>query len=376
MSVSVEGEKCPVCHSYMFDDEDIVFCPICGAPHHRECYKSIGHCALEKYHGTDMEYKRPEKSNSDTNVNGAENQNFTAQNENHTENPNNTGNPADNQNPYNNPYNQNNYNNNYNNSNNNNGNPNGNPNIPFENPFFGNNFGNGNNGSNENNGNNGGNFNENYNGNYNNRNFPGGMPYGFTAPFAVDPLGGVDKNAKTEGVTAEELKNVVGVNSQRYIPKFFKLNKKNRFSWNWAAFLFPQCWFFLRKMYGMGSIFFSLITACGVLSISPMMLISGNEYKNYYQLGGAMLEIFQKYHSVVILVSIGAFVSLLTRVFAALFGDYIYKKRSVKTAKTIKEQPIEEQKLLYLKQGGINIFLGVLALFAVNWIEAIIMAMI
>ncbi len=56
MSLSVEGQKCPVCNAYLFDDEDIVFCPTCGAPHHRDCYLQLGHCALEADHGTDRQY--------------------------------------------------------------------------------------------------------------------------------------------------------------------------------------------------------------------------------------------------------------------------------------------------------------------------------
>ena len=57
MSISLEGQKCPVCHGYMFDDDDIVYCPTCGAPSHRDCYNSIGHCPLEEFHGTDKQYK-------------------------------------------------------------------------------------------------------------------------------------------------------------------------------------------------------------------------------------------------------------------------------------------------------------------------------
>ncbi len=56
MSLSVEGQKCPVCKAYLFDDEDIVFCPTCGAPHHRDCYMKLGHCALEELHGTQEQY--------------------------------------------------------------------------------------------------------------------------------------------------------------------------------------------------------------------------------------------------------------------------------------------------------------------------------
>lgn len=56
MSTSVEGQSCPVCHAYLFDEDDIVYCPVCGAPHHRDCYAAIGHCALEDKHGTEEQY--------------------------------------------------------------------------------------------------------------------------------------------------------------------------------------------------------------------------------------------------------------------------------------------------------------------------------
>lgn len=62
MSISVEGEKCPVCSAYLFDEDDIVYCPVCGAPHHRGCYATVGHCALEALHGTSRQYTRQSRA--------------------------------------------------------------------------------------------------------------------------------------------------------------------------------------------------------------------------------------------------------------------------------------------------------------------------
>lgn len=61
MSINLEGQQCPVCKAYLFEDDDVVFCPECGAPHHRECYQKIGHCALSEFHGTEQEYSRTKK---------------------------------------------------------------------------------------------------------------------------------------------------------------------------------------------------------------------------------------------------------------------------------------------------------------------------
>ncbi|WP_028521042.1 RING finger protein [Ruminococcus flavefaciens] len=44
------GEKCPVCNKIFTPDDDIVVCPECGTPHHRDCYAANGKCAHEEYH--------------------------------------------------------------------------------------------------------------------------------------------------------------------------------------------------------------------------------------------------------------------------------------------------------------------------------------
>lgn len=61
--------KCPVCNEEFKDGDDIVTCPICGTPHHRECYKSIGKCANADKHGDDFAFKKEPQSDIDININ-------------------------------------------------------------------------------------------------------------------------------------------------------------------------------------------------------------------------------------------------------------------------------------------------------------------
>ena len=75
MSLNIEDKQCQLCNAYLFEDDDVVFCPECGAPHHRECYNSLGHCALEHLHGTDQQYSVTQIPKSD-NLEG-EDFNFT-----------------------------------------------------------------------------------------------------------------------------------------------------------------------------------------------------------------------------------------------------------------------------------------------------------
>ena len=51
------GEKCPVCDKYFHEGDDVVVCPDCGTPHHRECYEINNKCANETLHGENFEYK-------------------------------------------------------------------------------------------------------------------------------------------------------------------------------------------------------------------------------------------------------------------------------------------------------------------------------
>ncbi|MBQ7579847.1 MAG: DUF2628 domain-containing protein [Clostridia bacterium] len=45
-----ENEKCSFCGEPFKEDDKIVVCPECGAPHHKSCYEQISKCAFEDLH--------------------------------------------------------------------------------------------------------------------------------------------------------------------------------------------------------------------------------------------------------------------------------------------------------------------------------------
>lgn len=51
-----ENLKCPVCEEKFKKGDDIVVCPECGTPHHRQCYESMGKCFFEDKHSDDFSY--------------------------------------------------------------------------------------------------------------------------------------------------------------------------------------------------------------------------------------------------------------------------------------------------------------------------------
>lgn len=69
------GLKCPACNTVIEQDDDIVVCPECGAPHHRECYEDDGHCYFQDKHSENFDYqeyiKNQAKEQSENNANNS-----------------------------------------------------------------------------------------------------------------------------------------------------------------------------------------------------------------------------------------------------------------------------------------------------------------
>ena len=62
------GIKCPVCEKTFTKQDDVVVCPECGAPYHRECYQKEGHCIFEEKHQKGESWQPPQekKGNAST----------------------------------------------------------------------------------------------------------------------------------------------------------------------------------------------------------------------------------------------------------------------------------------------------------------------
>lgn len=52
------GEKCVFCGVEFEDGDDVVVCPECGSPHHRECYRKENRCANSAMHGTGEKWQK------------------------------------------------------------------------------------------------------------------------------------------------------------------------------------------------------------------------------------------------------------------------------------------------------------------------------
>lgn len=58
MPVNYENQVCVYCGKAFAEDDDIVVCPECATPHHRECWKKEGRCANESLHAEGYVWKK------------------------------------------------------------------------------------------------------------------------------------------------------------------------------------------------------------------------------------------------------------------------------------------------------------------------------
>lgn len=53
------GVQCPVCFEVFDDSSDVVVCPECGTPHHRDCYEKNGGCVNAAKHNEGFVWENP-----------------------------------------------------------------------------------------------------------------------------------------------------------------------------------------------------------------------------------------------------------------------------------------------------------------------------
>ncbi len=312
MSYNVEGEKCPVCHSYLFEEDDIVFCPECGAPHHRSCYNNIGHCALELSHGTDLQYDMVKKAKDAT----REPKDEPVQEEKrgreyqqaHTR-CGMCGNEI----------------------------PQGARNCP-------------------------------HCGAPNTAAFAGFMNFDF--------LGGIPADMDIgDGVTADEAKKFVVANTPRYIPKFAQMKAGKKTSWNWLAFLIPWAWFASRKMYFYAVVSGIIGMASGILSNAMLIGIQelgvSNQQVTIFDI---ILSNISKIDPALIILSIaGLIISLILRIICAIYGDGIYRRYVITSIRNIRSTS-EDQEADYRKKGGVSLVALLISVFIGQYLPAILIS--
>lgn len=327
------GLKCVLCGESFQDNDEVVFCPKCGAPHHKSCYAQVGDCALAATHGTDDQYKAPTetKENVEGQSVGGDTQWTTPSDRDNivcefcgTVNPRNglfctkCGNSLKKQSGAGSPF---------------SGEEGKKFNTRMTSPFI----------------------------SYNS------MPYG-----------GLNPEEELNGVTVRDLATFIGQNGSYYLPRFKSIAKGNKININISAFLFTWLYFLYRKIYGLGILILVLDLILGipsfVLTYNDLVPILGLEFNFSEQL----ITFMENWYN------ISFYLTLIMRIFCGLFANQLYFHKAVRTIKKYKAEYRDEQAYnLKLSQAGsvnmkiiIAILLLPIALYILMTIVSVFVALI
>ena len=303
-----EGQSCPVCHQYFGEQDDIVTCPECGAPHHRECWKSEGHCHFAADHGTPRQWAQgtaeptPSSDKKRCSNCGKENPEFA-------EFCSHCGKPFSTEDW-------------------------GSTDTASQPPPVGQ-------------------YTPPSKGDY--------MP--FQMPFQ-DPYGGVPRHEHIEEFTVDEIVQVVGSNSAYYLPRFYNMSHGgSKISWNWMSFLLPYNWLLYRKNLLWGVLSFVFFTAMTVFNDSLFgKLPFPTDAATPDMLMATIQQLMEKPEAkmVLLICSLISMLVLVVRILIGLFGNYLYFRTVLRKAKKLKENPSLAYGQKSLTFGGVSFALAAL----------------
>ncbi|MBR3972066.1 MAG: hypothetical protein IKJ83_04215 [Ruminococcus sp.] len=329
------NHRCPVCEKPFTDDNEVVVCPECGAPHHRECYEEIGRCYYEDKHKDGFDYKAEKsteqsqdttKNNyySDTNSRGSDIiacQNCGTFNVSSNDVCNNCGAPLDKSASSHSAYDR--------------------HTEERQTPPHA--------------------------GNHANpqQPFPG---------FAFDPMGGLKSEDEiAENVTVGEVAKFTKNNSPFFCRLFHQIKTSGRSRLSFVGLFFHGGWLLYRKMYKLGAV----ITGIMALFIISQLYIEtfyadlmknftgamdGMSYASMFDAIGAFYQKLDSEDKLVMCVyALSSIGQLMLRVLCALCGNRWYYKHTIKTIQKAKQTSgtSEHTESVLQSKGGVNTALAV-----------------
>lgn len=280
--------KCPVCEKPLKEGEDIVVCPDCGAPYHRECYKELGKCAFEHLHANGEAWT-PEENEEPTDAadvkeeaadDGVVCPRCGEENEEGDRVCRTCGFPLHLQRQM-------------------GGMPQQDPNAQFG---------------------------------------AGQVPF---SPFMGRST--VQPDEEIDGIKAQDYANFVGRSAHYFLPRFKELSTTKARVLNWSAFFFQGGYFLYRKMYGMGILMF----AAQILLAVPQAIVTFQTLTMPTLMqNSASLETFSN------ISMICEVLLLVLRFICGFFANTLYKSHCEKKINKIKEEAKGESYEETLKKKG------------------------
>ncbi len=308
------GCKCLICEKTFTQSDDIVVCPICGTPYHRECYLEKGECVQTELHEKNLTWEptyntQPDPRSSyeikdkECPVCGILNYHSSTICTNCDSPLTDKANPTyENKNPY------------------------------QQEP----------------------------------------LPFNFTGiPNPFDPMGGIDPYEQVEdGISYGEMSKFVERNTSYYLPVFKRIKSQNKSKFSLVAFLFSGPWLLYRKVYKQGIILTIIMFALYLAqtfstvfilmpTLSDLAIKAGLGTTSALTTQQMFAAMQYATSSEMIMLAIPGFISILMLVIMIVMGNMankIYLKHCVSSIKKLKKntKSPEEYNAALAQKSGVN----------------------
>lgn len=190
-------------------------------------------------------------------------------------------------------------------------------------------------------------------------------------------------NDEIDGVLTNNIGNFIGTNAMNYISKFKKMQSGKKLSFNFAAFFFAPYWFFFRKLYKSGIVFMTIILAMNIIATPYLYGI----LENYEQIIAAFTsetvtdaqfaEIYNQFiaSSTPMLIFVAA--SIFVQLICGFVANHLYKKYVITHAGKAERMRTKNEAMGYMvKNGGASILIAGASYFAYQLLTMLISTML
>lgn len=199
---------------------------------------------------------------------------------------------------------------------------------------------------------------------------PDGEDFSFGGPFPKDD--------KTGGVHTNLLGAFIGSGAMKYIEKFKRMDAGRKISFNFAAFFFSPYWFFYRKLIKPGIIFMTVAFCISIISTPYALDFIEKVMPLAEQLAAVTSEaeanlllsqIYEGYMPMLIFTGISFLVNLI----AGFIANPLYKKYCTENLTEISHLQNQKNSMaILLRKGGASPLYALMALLAENILSSVV----
>lgn len=199
---------------------------------------------------------------------------------------------------------------------------------------------------------------------------PDGEDFSFGGPFPRDD--------KTCGVHTNLMGAFIGSSAMKYIEKFKRYDFGKKLSFNFAAFFFSPYWFFYRKLVKPGIIFMTINLCLSIIATPSLMEFANKAMPLMEKLTAVtsdaeaatmLMELEALYLPLITFAAIQFAVNLV----AGLIANHLYRKYTVDCLKQISSFKDQKNSMAYLlRKGGVAPLYALGAVLAENLLSSII----